>query len=80
MNLRHAQPAGIVFRWRGTPSNAEKYNKHIGCPPIDVWLTHPLSDQLSPTGSGPIEVIFVTCANPPMAWVGTMFVGKLWRA
>ncbi|MGZ8095607.1 MAG: YncE family protein [Methylosarcina sp.] len=45
-----------------------------------VLSTHKLSDKPSPSGSSPVEAVFVPHANPPTAYVNTMFEGKLWRA
>ncbi len=45
-----------------------------------VLSTHKLSDKPSPSGSAPVEAVFVPHANPPMAYVATMFEGKLWTA
>jgi DNA-binding beta-propeller fold protein YncE len=45
-----------------------------------VLSTHKLSNKPSPSGSAPVEVVFVPHANPPMAYVATMFEGKLWTA
>lgn len=46
----------------------------------NVLSTHKLSDKPSPSGSAPVEAVFVPHANPPMAYVATMFEGKLWTA
>ncbi len=45
-----------------------------------VLSTHKLSDKPSPSGSAPVEAVFVPHANPAMAYVATMFEGKLWTA
>jgi DNA-binding beta-propeller fold protein YncE len=45
-----------------------------------VLSTHKLSDKPSPSGSSPVEAVFVPHANPPTAYVNTMFEGKLWKA
>lgn len=45
-----------------------------------VLSTHKLSEKPSPSGSAPVEAVFVPHANPPMAYVATMFEGKLWTA
>lgn len=45
-----------------------------------VLSTHKLSDKPSPSGSAPVEAVFVPHANPPIAYVNTLFEGKLWRA
>ena len=45
-----------------------------------VLSTHKLSAKPSPSGSAPVEAVFVPHANPPMAYVATMFEGKLWTA
>lgn len=45
-----------------------------------VLSTHKLSDKPTPSGSAPVEAVFLPHANPPMAYVDTMFGGKLWTA
>jgi DNA-binding beta-propeller fold protein YncE len=45
-----------------------------------VLSTHKLSSKPSPSGSAPVEAVFVPHANPPMAYVAAMFEGKLWAA
>lgn len=45
-----------------------------------VLSTHKLSDKPSPSGSAPVEAVFVPHANPAIAYVATMFEGKLWTA
>jgi DNA-binding beta-propeller fold protein YncE len=45
-----------------------------------VLSTHKLSDKPTPSGSAPVEAVFLPHANPPMAYVDTMFEGKLWTA
>ncbi|MEY3807784.1 MAG: hypothetical protein RI893_760 [Pseudomonadota bacterium] len=45
-----------------------------------VLSTHKLSDKPSPSGSAPVEAVFLPHANPPMAYINTMFEGKLWTA
>ncbi|MDD5580930.1 MAG: YncE family protein [Methylobacter sp.] len=45
-----------------------------------VLSTHKLSDKPTPSGSAPVEAVFVPHSNPPMAYVPTMFEGKLWTA
>ncbi len=45
-----------------------------------VLSTHKLSDKPTPSGSSPVEAVFLPHAHPPMAYVNTMFEGKLWTA
>lgn len=45
-----------------------------------VLSTHKLSEKPSPSGSAPVEAVFLPHSNPPMAYVATMFEGKLWTA
>jgi DNA-binding beta-propeller fold protein YncE len=45
-----------------------------------VLSTHKLSEKPSPSGAAPVEAVFVPHANPPMAYVDTLFEGKLWTA
>jgi len=45
-----------------------------------VLSTHKLSDKPSPSGSAPVEAVFLPHADPPMAYVDTLFGGKLWTA
>ncbi len=40
-----------------------------------VLSTHKLADK---PGSAPVEAVFLPHANPPLAYVNTMFEGKLW--
>jgi DNA-binding beta-propeller fold protein YncE len=43
-----------------------------------VLSTHKVSDQPSPAGSAPVEVMFLPGAEPPLAYVTNMFGGTLW--
>lgn len=45
-----------------------------------VLSTHKLSAQPSPSGSAPVEVVFLPHARPAMAYIATLFEGKLWTA
>jgi hypothetical protein len=45
-----------------------------------VLSTHQLVDKPTSTGSAPVEVVFLPHANPPMAYINTMFGGMIWRA
>jgi len=45
-----------------------------------VLSTHQLSDESSAKGVAPVEAVFLPHAHPPMAYINTMFGGKLWRA
>lgn len=45
-----------------------------------VLSTHKISSKPSPSGSSPVEAVFLPHANPPMAYINTMFEGKLWTA
>ncbi|MGZ8165556.1 MAG: YncE family protein [Methylobacter sp.] len=45
-----------------------------------VLSTHKLSEKPTPSGSAPVEAVFLPHANPPLAYVNTMFEGKLWTA
>ena len=43
-----------------------------------VLSTHKLSDKPSPSGVATVEAVFLPEANPPMAYITTMFGGTLW--
>ena len=43
-----------------------------------VLSTHKLSDKPSPSGVATVEAVFLPKANPPMAYITTMFGGTLW--
>jgi len=45
-----------------------------------VLSTHKLSDKPTPSGSAPVEAVFMPHSTPPLAYVNTMFEGKLWTA
>jgi DNA-binding beta-propeller fold protein YncE len=45
-----------------------------------VLSTHKLSDKPSPSGSSPVEAVFLPHAKPAMAYINTMFGGALWTA
>lgn len=45
-----------------------------------VLSTHKVSDKPSPSGSAPVEAVFMPHSTPPLAYVNTMFEGKLWTA
>ena len=45
-----------------------------------VLSTHKLSDKPSPSGSSPVEAVFVPHAKPALAYINTMFGGELWTA
>lgn len=45
-----------------------------------VLSTHKLSDKASPSGSSPVEAVFVPHAKPALAYINTMFGGELWTA
>lgn len=45
-----------------------------------VLSTHKLSDKSESSGSAPVEAVFLPHANPPMAYINTLFEGKLWTA
>lgn len=45
-----------------------------------VLSTHKISDANSAPGSSPVEVVFLPQAEPAMAYINTMFEGKLWQA
>ncbi|MDD1609119.1 MAG: YncE family protein [Methylococcaceae bacterium] len=45
-----------------------------------VLSTHKLSDKPSPSGSSPVEAVFLPHAKPAMAYIDTMFGGALWTA
>ncbi len=42
--------------------------------------TYKLSDKPSPSGSSPVEILFVPGANPPVAYITAMFGGEIWTA
>ena len=42
--------------------------------------TYKLSDKPSPSGSSPVEILFVPGADPPLAYTTVMFGGTLWTA
>ena len=46
----------------------------------NVLSTHKLSDKPTPSGSAPVEAVFMPHSTPPLAYVNTMFEGKLWTA
>ncbi len=43
-----------------------------------VLSSHKLSDKPSPSGSAPVEAVFLPHSNPPLAYINTMFGGGLW--
>ncbi len=43
-----------------------------------VLSSHKLSDKPSPSGSAPVEAVFLPGSNPPTAYINTMFGGGLW--
>lgn len=43
-----------------------------------VLSSHKLSDKPSPSGSAPVEAVFLPDSNPPLAYINTMFGGGLW--
>jgi DNA-binding beta-propeller fold protein YncE len=43
-----------------------------------VLSSHKLSDKPSPSGSAPVEAVFLPGSNPPTAYINTMFGGALW--
>ena len=45
-----------------------------------VLSTHKLSDKPSPSGSSPVEAVFLPHAKPAMAYINTMFGGAMWTA
>ncbi len=45
-----------------------------------VLSTHKVASKPSPSGSSPVEAVFLPHATPPLAYVNTMFEGKLWTA
>jgi DNA-binding beta-propeller fold protein YncE len=45
-----------------------------------VLSTHKLSDKPSPSGVAPVEAVFLPNANPPLAYITTMFGNTLWAA
>jgi DNA-binding beta-propeller fold protein YncE len=45
-----------------------------------VLSTHKLTDKPSPSGSSPVEAVFLPHAKPAMAYINTMFGGALWTA
>ena len=45
-----------------------------------VLSTHKLSDKPSPSGSSPVETVFLPNAKPALAYINTMFGGALWTA
>ncbi|NOS88355.1 MAG: YncE family protein [Methylococcaceae bacterium] len=45
-----------------------------------VLSTHKLSERASPSGSAPVEAVFLPHAKPAMAYIATLFEGKLWTA
>ncbi len=45
-----------------------------------VLSTHKLSDKPTPSGSSPVEVLFLPHAKPALAYINTMFGGELWTA
>ena len=42
--------------------------------------TYKLSDKPSPSGAAPVEILFVPGADPPVAYITTMFGGEIWTA
>ncbi|HKY94339.1 MAG TPA: hypothetical protein VJL84_03495 [Kiloniellales bacterium] len=45
---------------------------------LKILGTHRLSMKPEPTGVAPVEIMFVPNADPPVAYVTTMFGGALW--
>lgn len=45
-----------------------------------VLSTHKLSDKPSPSGSSPVEALFLPHAKPALAYINSMFGGELWTA
>ncbi|MDP3877964.1 MAG: YncE family protein [Methylobacter sp.] len=43
-----------------------------------VLSSHKLSDKPSPSGSAPVETVFLPHSNPPLAYINTLFGGALW--
>ncbi len=44
----------------------------------NVLSTHKLSDKPSPSGVATVEAVFLPEANPPLAYITTMFGGTIW--
>jgi DNA-binding beta-propeller fold protein YncE len=45
-----------------------------------ILSTHKLSDKPSPSGVAPVEAVFLPGANPPLAYITTMFGHTIWTA
>jgi DNA-binding beta-propeller fold protein YncE len=45
-----------------------------------VLSTHKVSMKSSPSGAAPVEILFVRSADPPVAYITTMYEGTLWKA
>src|SRR5947207_15827892 len=45
-----------------------------------VLGTYKVSNKPSPAGNGPVEILLVPCANPPVAETTDMYEGTLWTA
>jgi hypothetical protein len=45
-----------------------------------VLATHKMSAKPSPSGTAPVEILFVPGSNPPVAYVTNMFGHTLWTA
>jgi DNA-binding beta-propeller fold protein YncE len=45
-----------------------------------VLSTHKLSEKPSPSGSSPVEAVFLPHTKPALAYINTMFGGELWTA
>jgi DNA-binding beta-propeller fold protein YncE len=45
-----------------------------------VLSTHKLSSKPSPSGSSPVEAVFLPHAKPALAYINSMFGGELWTA
>jgi DNA-binding beta-propeller fold protein YncE len=43
-----------------------------------ILSTHKLSELASPSGVAPVEAVFLPKAQPPRAYINTMFGGNLW--
>jgi DNA-binding beta-propeller fold protein YncE len=46
----------------------------------EILSTHKVSNKPSPSGEGPVEVVFVPHSDPPMAYIDNIFGGTLWLA
>jgi DNA-binding beta-propeller fold protein YncE len=45
-----------------------------------VLSSHKVSNEPSPSGEAPVEVVFIPHSNPPMAYIDNIFGGTLWLA